>query len=90
MKIFEVVFNKTNEYGDMYEETRESILLAENIEDIITYLMKTYMPDATREDNEEFITLSRDVDGYPAYFIHDILVHEVKEFPLTDKISYLR
>ena len=89
MKMFNVTFNKTGEYGDIYDITDEAVLLADNVEDIVSYVMENYMPDATRRKNGEIITLSRDVDGYPSYYMHDILIHEVSIKTLTEKVSYL-
>ena len=89
MKMFNVTFNKTGEYGDMYEESNDAVFLADNIEDIISYVMENYMSDATRSENGGIITLSREVDGYPSYYMHDILIHEINIKSLTEKISYL-
>ena len=89
MKMFNVTFNKTGEYGDMYDITDEAVLPADNIEDIVSYVMENYMSDATRSENGRIITLSREVDGYPSYYMHDILIHEVNIKPLTEKVSYL-
>ena len=90
MKMFNVTFNKTGEYGDMYEESNEAVLLADNIKDIVEYLKKTYMQDnATQETQDDIIILSRDVENFPPYFIHEILVYEVNIKPLTEKVNYL-
>lgn len=89
MKMFNVTFNKTGEYGDMYDESNEAILLADNIEDIVEYLKKTYLPDATQETLEDMIILSRDVEDFSSYVIHEISINEVNIKPLTDKINYL-
>ena len=89
MKMFSVTFNKTGEYGDMYDISNEEILFADNVEDIISYVVENYMADATRSENSGIIMLSRDVDGYPSYYMHEVLIHEVNIKPLTEKVSYL-
>lgn len=89
MKFFNVTLHKTGEYGDMYDIADEEVLLADNVEDIVSYVMENYMPDATRSENGEIITLSRDVDGYPPHYMHDIFIHEVSIKSLTEKVSHL-
>ena len=89
MKMFNVTFNKTGEYGDMYEESNEAVFLADNIEDIVEYLKKTYLPNGEQKTLEEMIILSHDVEDFSPYVIHEILVYEINIKPITDKISYL-
>lgn len=89
MKMFNVTFNKTGEYGDMYEDSNEAVLLANNIEDIVEYLKDTYLPDAEQKTLEEMIILSRDVEDFSSYVIHEISVYEINIKPLTDKVNYL-
>lgn len=89
MKMFNVTFNKTGEYGDMYDESNEAVLLANDIKDIVEYLKDTYLPDATQETLEDMIILSRDVEDFSSYVIHEISIYEINIKPLTDKINYL-
>ena len=90
MKYFAVTFNRTDEYGNEYGESLDNVFGANTKEDIIKYLIDTYMPKAKREEFEDITTLSVEIDGYPPLFTHEILIYEVELMPLTEKVFAFR